>query len=101
MLKNLCLLLFVSLFLLGCAGVPVEKLNKLEPEISKEELVEQWGEPRATHYIEGQRVLEYFVDVGYFYWLVFDKEDKLIGWSEKPSDKKHFSGFILNVPMPQ
>lgn len=83
--KAYLIISFFLLFVIGCATTPnLKQLNSLQPGISKAELIERFGEPKGTNYVDGCYILSYLVydhkDIGHrLYYFMFNKNNQLVG----------------------
>jgi len=105
MIKKLASIVFL-LFVIGCATTPnLKQLNSLQPGITKTELVQRFGEPEGTCYVDNCYMLSYFVynPKGWThaeYYFIFDKTNRLTGWKEKRQSKTSMTGLVIQPSFP-
>jgi len=108
MIKKLASIVFL-LFVIGCATTPnLKQLNSLQPGITKTELVQRFGEPISTEYVDDCYILYYSMFVpntlgvtqGYHFF--FNNHGNLTSWkyikTEGKGDSK--TGVIVQLPLP-
>jgi hypothetical protein len=100
--KLIILLCFISL--LGCSTTPsLTQLNNLRPGSTKAELINEFGKPISTDFINGYYLLKYSLydpnDIGHrYYYFVINENEELIGWQEyKGQNKIQIHGIIINL----
>ena len=102
MYKFIITLCFISL--VGCATSPnLTQLNNLKPGCTKAELIDEFGNPISTDFVDGYYLLKYSLydphDIGHrYYYFIVNEKDEIIGWQEYKGQKKiKISGIIINL----
>ncbi len=100
------LLIAALLFVVGCATTPdLNQLYSLKPGISEQALVNDFGQPDGSSFIDGKRVLTYWVynnsGMNYHeYLFYFDENNLLTGWHDRPDTSQNQTSIGVVVPVP-
>jgi outer membrane protein assembly factor BamE (lipoprotein component of BamABCDE complex) len=85
-LQSLTLIILFGLS--ACSSPSVKDTNELSPGMSREKVVEKFGDPESTRGTEDETYLTYFLKPGHWqdeeeYIFVFDDDDKLKTYGKK------------------
>jgi len=106
--RVISILIFFLFFYLGCATSPnVTQLHSLKPGVTKNDVIERFGQPLTTDYVDGHFLLKYRLyqsacmscPMYLPYYFVF-KNDVLVSWQEIKEDTRSIivNGIILTLP---
>lgn len=106
-MKRILFVMCITGLLFGCASVviPSDKLLNVEPGMTKEEILETFGTPYGTNFINNYYILTYHWHDGYRsaikYHFILDSTDKLISWQEaaENNNQVNVNGVLIHLPL--
>lgn len=106
--RVISILIFLLFFFLGCATSPnVTQLHSLRPGVTKNYVIERFGQPLTTDYVDGHFLLKYRLYQSecmscpmYLPYYFVLKNDVLVSWQEIKEDTRSMmvNGIILTLP---
>lgn len=95
MCKKIPLLLLIILLIFGGCAVPLKNTTLLEPNMTKENVQNVLESPYSTSFHNGYHIwdyhLQYYLNSGYPYRLIFDKEGYLVWWGYNNEEAKRIT----------